>query len=536
MIRELLITYAKQHPWLLVLNVCFMVFVPFNEILLPHLYGRVVNAIQKMSGVEMILAITIGAVIITQIGYVLRDKLNEYFIPSFDTFLKVELVDKILDKYNKNFSNLTTGDLIYRLTIAPEIIILWFTWLNDFILPYLATFLIALVVFLRFDWMVGLAFLAFVCILVLVFTRAPGSCKDVAIGHANGMATFHEHLEEIINNMISIYSTGTQKEEIGRITELAHNRYFANYPLAARCARKYKFVMIPMLAVLLVVVVMRSKWLVGQKKKKPGDFVSAFFVLTSMLSSIMWMIEAIKYGVFDLGVLTSVDDIIKMTAKDDKVREKMPGRPPEGYALGMVGVSFGYGKKKTFENYSVGFERGQRTVIVGPVGKGKSTLLKLLLGFHVPDKGDVFLGDKWYSELELTEVRKRVGYIPQHPILFNNTVLFNVRYGNEHMTEEEVATFIKSVGLADKLEHGANTRVGKGGLNLSGGQRQLVWCLRVMLQNPEVLIMDEPTASMDDATKDLLLDMMNRMMEGKTVVFVSHDPYLIKMGTRRLEV
>jgi len=133
-------------------------------------------------------------------------------------------------------------------------------------------------------------------------------------------------------------------------------------------------------------------------------------------------------------------------------------------------------------------------------------------------------------------IRKTIGYIPQHPVLFNETVLYNVRYGNEHLPEQQVYDLIQRYKIDEKLANGVHTRVGKGGMDISGGQRQLVWCLRVMLQNPDILIVDEPTASMDDDTKNKLVNIMGDMMNGKTVIFVSHDPYLINQATRKISL
>lgn len=534
--KDILIEYSKKHPLLLAANFIFMLFVPFNELVLPNLYGRVVTAIQTMTGVENILIITIGAIIIAQSGYLLRNKINDYFVPSFKSFLKIELIDKILEKYNSNYTNITTGDIIYSLSSIPEVVTLWFQWINDYFLPYIVTFAIATFYFFNFDKLIGTAFLIFILVLIFIFTSAPQNCKPVAMEHSDRMSDFHEHLEELLNNMESIYSTNTKNDEIEKLRNSAKNHYFSLFAKTSECARKYKIIMIPIVAGLIATLVLRGKFLIQTKKVKTATFVSTFFMMTSLLASIFWIIDVIDNGVFDLGAISSIDKMIEISQEDNRPRQIMKISAPQEPAIGLYKVTFKHKDNVIFDQFSAGFERGQRTVITGPIGKGKSTLLKLLLGFYVPDGGDVFMNGKWYSDMTLPQIRRSIGYIPQTSSLFNNTVLYNVRYGNEHLSEEEVTDFIKSYGIDKKLPNGVLTKVGKAGSNVSGGQRQLIWCLRVMLQNPEILIMDEPTASMDQNTKNLMMKIMDKLMENKTVIFVSHDPYLIEKGTRRLSL
>jgi ABC-type multidrug transport system fused ATPase/permease subunit len=169
----------------------------------------------------------------------------------------------------------------------------------------------------------------------------------------------------------------------------------------------------------------------------------------------------------------------------------------------MVGVSFAGdgGRNEILRDYTVRFETGQRTALVGNVGSGKTTILRLLLGLYTPTTGDVYYDGLWYSQSDLSRVRRAIGYIPQHPMLFDSTVLENVLYGSEdRVSPAEAVAMLEETGLLLQLSQGADTNVGKGGQRLSGGQRQMVWCIRVLLQNPPVLVMDEPTASMDSAS------------------------------------
>jgi ABC-type multidrug transport system fused ATPase/permease subunit len=138
------------------------------------------------------------------------------------------------------------------------------------------------------------------------------------------------------------------------------------------------------------------------------------------------------------------------------------------------------------------------------------------------------------------DIKKRIGYVPQHSQLFNRTVYENIIYGHEGMySRKDIENIIAKMDLAKEfasLADGIDTRVGKNGQMLSGGQRQLVWCLRVLLQRPDVVVMDEPTASLDEESKHTLWRMLKMLMRGKTVIIVTHDEFVKRIATRTIHI
>lgn len=530
-VQKLLIDFAKQHPLLVAINVAFMSFVPVNEVWLPDLYGKMISAITDMKDVECTLIWVLMVLLIAQVGYLLRDRFNEVFVPTFENFMRTEMVNIILDKYNSDFHTLTTGDIISKLTKIPDTLNTWFHWLNDFIVPYIFVFIVATVYFWKYDPSIAISFIVFFIILFIVIRSAPQKCMSMSIKADTAFVMFHEKIEELIHNMTSIYSTNTKQKEIEGL-KLNAKEYATEYKSTASCARQYKTVMIPLTIVLIGIFVLRSKILILTKKTNAKQFTSMFVILTYIASSIFWMVDIIRFGVFDLGSLSNMNAMLKELP--EKHRDVMPYRPPSNYIIGLSNVSFAYEGNTILQKTNIGFEKNEITALLGAVGRGKSTILKLIMCFYIPDHGDLYFENKWYNELHVDDIRRRIGYVPQHPALFNNTILYNIRYGNEHLTEKQIIQFIESIGIDKAFSHGIHTDVGKNGMNISGGQRQLVWCLRVLLQNPEILVMDEPTASMDKNTKDLMFKILQKLMEKRTVIMVTHDPYLINFCTKKI--
>jgi ABC-type multidrug transport system fused ATPase/permease subunit len=179
--------------------------------------------------------------------------------------------------------------------------------------------------------------------------------------------------------------------------------------------------------------------------------------------------------------------------------------------------------------------QGDSVAILGDIGSGKSTILKLLLGYYKPTRGTVYYNDVNYDDIPMKYIREKIGYVPQVPVLFNRTIMENIRYGNSKITREDVERTLRELNLYKefaKHKDGLDTKVGKNGSVLSGGQRQLVWCLRVLLSNPDVLILDEPTSSIDEKNKILLKNLLARFMKGKTTIMVTHDPAIVSFASK----
>ena len=184
--------------------------------------------------------------------------------------------------------------------------------------------------------------------------------------------------------------------------------------------------------------------------------------------------------------------------------------------------------------------RNQKVLVMGRIGRGKSTLLKLIMKYDTPQSGQLYFEGKAYNDIDETYMRSKIGYVPQYPQLFNRTIFENITYGTSGTSKEYVHSLLVDLELEhmfDSFTDGLDMVVGKGGSKLSGGQSQVVWILRVMLQDPEILLLDEPTASIDDTTKNVVRGLLVGMMKhDRTVVMVSHDEYLVAHVDRLIKL
>jgi ATP-binding cassette, subfamily B, bacterial len=190
------------------------------------------------------------------------------------------------------------------------------------------------------------------------------------------------------------------------------------------------------------------------------------------------------------------------------------------------GVSFAYqGRKSTLENVSFHVRPGERVAIVGHTGAGKSTLMSLLVRFYDPAAGRIELDGIDLRDFQLASLRDQISVVLQEPLLFSGTIEENIRYGKLGATVEQVREAARAANADEfisRLPDGYATEIGERGAQLSGGERQRICVARAFLKDAPVLILDEPTSSIDSKTERVILDALDDLMVGRTSFMIAH--------------
>jgi ABC-type multidrug transport system fused ATPase/permease subunit len=182
---------------------------------------------------------------------------------------------------------------------------------------------------------------------------------------------------------------------------------------------------------------------------------------------------------------------------------------------------------------SIAIRPGQTVALCGPSGSGKSTVLNLLLRFYDPIDGAVTLDGQDLRAISRDSLRSHFALVQQETFLFNDSILDNIRYGHPEATMEQVIAAAKAAnahGFISRLPGGYDTKVGERGVRLSGGQKQRISIARAFLANPTVLLLDEPTSSVEPDSEAAIIAALDRLMQGRTTVLTSHRPSLINQA------
>ena len=198
----------------------------------------------------------------------------------------------------------------------------------------------------------------------------------------------------------------------------------------------------------------------------------------------------------------------------------------EEASIRFENVSFDYDARRTIiQNISFEVPNGKKVALVGPTGAGKSTISRLLFRFYDPKEGAVYVNNQDIKDISQQSLRKIIGVVPQDTVLFNDTIYYNISYGNPEATEEQIYEAAKSADIHNfvmNLPDGYQTIVGERGLKLSGGEKQRVAIARAILKNPSIFFFDEATSALDSTTEKEIQKNLQTISQNRTTLVIAH--------------
>jgi len=256
-----------------------------------------------------------------------------------------------------------------------------------------------------------------------------------------------------------------------------------------------------------------------------GDFVliNAFMMQIFMpLNFLGFVYREIKMS------LINIEQMFKLLRIKPKIRDKENASQlviTKG-EINFEQIDFSYQSERSIlENISFNISSGQTIAVVGASGSGKSTLVKMLFRFYDPTKGTIFIDGQDISQVTQLSLREAIGVVPQDTVLFNTSILENIRYGRPSATDEEVQQAIELAHLTsfiEQLPDGTDTKVGERGLKLSGGEKQRVAIARTILKRPPIMVFDEATSSLDSKSEQMILKAINELAKNTTSLIIAH--------------
>ncbi|MDA7808779.1 ABC transporter ATP-binding protein/permease [Candidatus Pelagibacter sp.] len=225
--------------------------------------------------------------------------------------------------------------------------------------------------------------------------------------------------------------------------------------------------------------------------------------------------------------LTDMENMFSLLEVAPTTNDNLDDIPQSNDAeIRFENISFDYDIRRTIiKNISFTVPNGKKVAIVGPTGAGKSTISRLLFKFYDPKEGNIFINNTNINKISQNSLRKIIGVVPQDTVLFNDTIYYNIAYGNTGATKEEVISAAQNADIHDFitiLPDGYETIVGERGLKLSGGEKQRVAIARTILKNPKIFFFDEATSALDTSTEKEIQKNLENVSKGKTTLIIAH--------------
>jgi ABC-type multidrug transport system fused ATPase/permease subunit len=388
----------------------------------------------------------------------------------------------------------------------------------------LLTILAMLVVMFTLNWdftLIAVGVTPFMLFMISRFKKAiKKATKEVRKEQSNIVAIVQQGLE----SMKVIKAFGRQDFEQQELSDVSKATVGA-----ALKARRVKAFLAPVVnmvvAACTALVLWRSSSLIIRGSMTAGE-------LTVFLSYLAQFFKPVK----DLATMTNaiaqtavgVDRVRAILEDSDVIAEKPDARVPPAIRghIAFEKVAFGYTEEaQILKGVSFKISAGQMIGLVGPTGSGKSTIVNLIPRFYDPGSGTVSVDGADIREFTLAGLRSQIAYVLQETVLFRGTVADNIAYGKGTATHDEIIAAAKLANADEfisKMPHGYDTMVGDRGDTLSGGQRQRIGIARALIRNNPILILDEPTAALDTESEKLVMEALQNLMKGRTVITIAH--------------
>ena len=538
MITKLFLKFFKKHILISIAYLATMIYIPFHSIGMPHLYGKLISSLNKgpFNNSIYILVLLIILWTFIQLIKILSSYLHSKIFPLFMAFIRENIVNVIIERYKNNYNDLHIGDTITKIIKIPGLYEEIFDALESFIFRNSLLIFSSFVYLFYYNKSLGIIYLVCIFCIAIICKIYIYDCQNYVVTFENSYDNVHEEIEDTLSNLISVYTSQKTDDESKRLNKLNKGLYDKEQKLS-NCNNKYRLIYSVLCVCIFIVLNFYSIYLYKKKKIKLNPLIAIIIINYSVLNSIMAIyfyarqLSDIKGRVKILDMYldglphSSNDNILKL----DKID-----------SINLKNIHFSYDKKPILNNINLQIKNNDIIGLIGHIGSGKSTIGKLLVRLKEPNKGEITIKNININKINIDNLRDHINYIPQHPKLFNRTLFHNITYGIKRtISEQEIYKLIDDLdvnNLNEKFKSIMFKKVGKNGSNLSGGQRQLIWLIRSILKDSKVIILDEPTSSLDEISKLQVVKFIKKYTKNKIVILITHDKSLLKNVNRVIEI
>jgi len=496
----------KMSPWL-------------ADVLHPWMDGRHQMHIAALAAIAFVVIAVLGA-IATYIDNYYTESVGQYVAHDLRMRTFHHLQRLSLGYYNTH----QTGTMLSTITTDIQTIqgFASSSTLNILVDMLTIVCMLALMFWLNWDFtLIAIGVTPFLLLFVSRFKKAvKKATHEVRKEQSDIVAVVQQGLE----SMQAIKAFGRQDQEQEQLRGVSQATVGA-----ALKARSIKAVLSPVVtvtvAVCTAVVLWRGAYLILAGVMTVGaltvylSYLNKFFKPVKDLATTTNAIAQAAVGVERIRAILETDTIIPEKA------DAIDAPPVQGEVV-FEHVAFAYDvKNPVLQDVSFTIKPGQLVGIVGPTGSGKSTVVSLIPRFYDPVKGTVRIDGHDVRDFKLKSLREHIGYVLQDTALFRGTIAENIAFGRPTASREEIiaaAELANAHEFISKMAQGYDTMVGERGSTLSGGQRQRIGIARVMVRNNPILLLDEPTAALDSESEKLVIEALERLMKGRTVITIAH--------------
>jgi len=381
-----------------------------------------------------------------------------------------------------------------------------------------------LAVMLWLDWDFALVAISVTPFLLWFVARFKKAVKKATHEVRNNQSDLVGVVQQGLESMRAVKAFGRQDLEEDRLDEVSRRTVSSSLK-----ARAVKSLLSPTVSLVVSLCTAYVLWRGGMLILSGAMTVGSLTVFLAYLNKFFKPVQDLaKMANTIAQTSVALDRIRAILDTDTIIPEKTDAHTPESVRgeIELKNVAFAYNEDTTvLRDVNLLIKAGQRIGVVGPTGGGKSTVMSLIPRFYDTTGGQVFIDGVDVKDYSLRGLRQQIGFVLQETVLFRGTIRDNIAYGKPGATEEEIveaARLANADEFIQRMPHGYDTMVGERGSTLSGGQRQRIGIARAVVRNSPILMLDEPTAALDTESEKLVMEALERLMQGRTVITIAH--------------
>ena len=518
----------------IIASVMVNLFALVSPLFIMNIYDKVVPNL----AFESLWVLAIGATVAYIFDLVLK-QLRAYLIDVAGKKIDIEVSSKLFAKVigaPLEKRSLSVGGMAKQLSEFDNI--------REFLSSATISALVDLpfaILFMLCIWLVAgdlVMFPLIASVLIIGYTLLNQSKLRKAIDESNRFSSLrHGHLIECLSSLESIKANGAEgvvqnawQQMIGHTaTWLLKSKMITNSVLNFASF----IVQISVIAVVVLGVYRVSENLISM-----GGIIAAVMLTGRAISPIAKLAGLMTRSNQTLSALKQLDTLMAQEGEfEDKAH--LVSRTTLSGSINADNISFTYpnSDQRSLQSISLNIKAGEKIAIVGHNGSGKTTLAKLLLGLYQPTKGTIQFDGLNHHQIHPSDLRRNVGYLPQDITLFHGTIRDNILFGTRQVTEYQLIRAVQLSGVnvfTDNDSQGLDQQVGESGSSLSRGQRQSIVLARAILNSPQILLLDEPTASLDARAEKQFIQSINATAQNRTMLLITHKMDLLKLVDRIL--
>ena len=494
---------------------------------LPHWIAWMHHVLSDESKMGLAALAAIGAVLIAAVGAV-ASYIDNYYTESVGQWVANDLRMKVYAHLHhlslSYYDTHQTGNLLSTITDDVSTIQDFASSATLTILVDLLTIIGILAVMFWLNWdfaLIAVSVTPFLLFFVARFKKAvKKATHEVRLRQSDIVGVVQQGLE----SMRAVKAFGRQDLEESRLGEVSRATVDA-----ALKARRVKSLLSPIVAVTVSLCTAFVLWRSASLVLSGVMTVGALTVFLAYLNKFFKPVQDLAKMTNTIAQAAVGLERIRAILDTDTIIPQRPDAREPGTLRGEIAfdqVAFAYNAEApVLREVTFSIAPGQRVGIVGPTGGGKSTVVSLIPRFYDPTGGQVQIDGVDLRDYTLQGLRDQIGFVLQDTVLFRGTVRDNIAYGRPDATQDQIIEAAKLSNADEfiaRMPHGYDTMVGERGSTLSGGQRQRLGIARAVIRNSPILILDEPTAALDTESEKLVMEALERLMEGRTVITIAH--------------